>query len=107
MQFSISCIQFSRVQFVSGTPYIITSSPNELFVWNVITLELWWSYQVPVHSLVVAPRNDIDNKDGAFAIITEQVDVEVEKVKKTKKSKLPYVLMLFRPNSPYANFLIF
>ena len=90
----------NRVQFISGTPYIITCSENELFVWNIITLELWWSYKVPIHSFVVAPQNEFDNKDGSFAIITEQVSVDADKVKKSKKSKLPFVLMIFRPSSP-------
>lgn len=52
--------------FVSGSPFLVAATARCLFVWNVLTLSVWWSYALPIAALAVDPASP------HFAVLVRQ-----------------------------------
>jgi hypothetical protein len=57
-EFLLMLFFFSRVAFVPNSPFLVTIANSNLYVWNLLTCEVWWSYKVRVATLSV----DLQNK---------------------------------------------
>ncbi|KAI8816204.1 WD40-repeat-containing domain protein [Fimicolochytrium jonesii] len=53
----------SRVDFLAGSSYLLTSSDTHIHVWNLLTGTLWWT--VCINSSHIA----IDTQDARFAVL--------------------------------------
>ena len=77
-----------RVAFIPCTPFLVTSSADRIFVWNVLSLDLAWSYELKVLQVAAAPPNERDNDTGAFVVITQ-----------FKRDSSHFAALIFRPDS--------
>ncbi|ORX56771.1 WD40 repeat-like protein [Hesseltinella vesiculosa] len=50
--------------FVSDSPYLVARSATHLFVWNLLSCTVWWSYQMNTKFLSVDPTS------SRFAVVT-------------------------------------
>ena len=55
------------VAFLPNTPFLLTTTANAMYVWNLLTLSLWWSYDLRVISYAVHDR--VDHDKGYFAVM--------------------------------------
>jgi WD40 repeat protein len=60
------------VSFVPGTPFLVSTTARAIFVWNLLTLALWWSFDLRVIALAVDGHNA--QQRGAFAAMVLQPD---------------------------------
>lgn len=55
-----------HLSFIANSPFLITASSDQIFVWNLLNENLWWNYEVPIFTLT----SDPDGK--RFLVITKQ-----------------------------------
>ncbi|KAI8093755.1 WD40-repeat-containing domain protein [Halteromyces radiatus] len=70
------------LHFVNDTPYLVSRSKTHLFVWNLLTCTVWWSYQMRTRYVSVDPRAD------RFVVVVKDDKNEMSQ------------LVLFEPSSP-------
>ncbi|KAI8329623.1 WD40-repeat-containing domain protein [Chlamydoabsidia padenii] len=46
------------LHFINDSPYLVSKSKSHLFVWNLLTCTVWWSYQMQARYVSVDPRKD-------------------------------------------------
>eukprot|EP00128_Syssomonas_multiformis_P007279 Colp12_sorted_trinity150504_noHs@23611 len=61
---SVSTEEVKRVMFVPKTHFLVTYSESHLWVWNLLTCSVWWSYRVVVDAAAAEPFN------GRFAVVS-------------------------------------
>jgi len=44
---------YSKVVFVPGTPFLVAYTQYTLYIWNLLTMSVWWSYRLSILSLAV------------------------------------------------------
>lgn len=84
------------VAFLGKTsPYVVLTTREQVQVWNLLRLELWWCYDVPAETTVrVHPHK------AQFLVALETTAV-AEAAKSTAKSTSPsYLVLVFDPESP-------
>jgi hypothetical protein len=59
----IEHIRWAR--FVPASPYLVCASTHTLYVWNLLTVSVWWSYALPVCGLAV---DGINTSTQHFAV---------------------------------------
>lgn len=67
------------VTFLPNTPFLLTTTANAMYVWNLLTLSLWWSYDLRVISYAVHER--VEHDKGHFAVMVlspEEEDAKPE-----------------------------
>eukprot|EP00005_Dracoamoeba_jomungandri_P002119 CAMPEP_0174253678 /NCGR_PEP_ID=MMETSP0439-20130205/3047_1 /TAXON_ID=0 /ORGANISM="Stereomyxa ramosa, Strain Chinc5" /LENGTH=611 /DNA_ID=CAMNT_0015334839 /DNA_START=973 /DNA_END=2808 /DNA_ORIENTATION=+ len=57
------------LSFVPNSPYLVAYSKKKLFVWNLLTCSVWWSYSVAVRTLTVEQPSSPFSR---FLITTEK-----------------------------------
>jgi len=98
-----------HVAFIPGTALLLTSTPRALYVWNLLSLSLAWSYELRVIGLAVPPYNSqqgerkrenesvsVDgsssNNEGHFAVMVmtpedDQPDEEEQEERKEEEKE--------------------
>ncbi|CAG8503216.1 7091_t:CDS:10 [Acaulospora colombiana] len=46
-----------HIVFTNNAPFLVTTTRSHLYVWNLLTCTIWWSYRLEVHHLVADPEN--------------------------------------------------
>ncbi|CAO3599732.1 unnamed protein product [Absidia cylindrospora] len=70
------------LHFINDSPYLVSRSKSHLFVWNLLTCTVWWSYQIPTRYVSVDPRAD------RFMVVVKDDHNKISQ------------LVLFEPTSP-------
>lgn len=60
------------VSFLPHTPFLLTTTARAIYVWNLLTLSLWWSFDLRVISIAV--HDQAHNEKGHFAVMVLQPD---------------------------------
>mmetsp|Transcript_23554 Transcript_23554/g.65323 ORF Transcript_23554/g.65323 Transcript_23554/m.65323 type:complete len:792 (+) Transcript_23554:137-2512(+) len=66
---------FSKLCFLSGTPYLVGTSQGpdaSLVVWNLVTASVWWSYKLSVSHVTADPAS------GRFAVALPALQVAAD-----------------------------
>ncbi|KAG2174669.1 hypothetical protein INT44_006933 [Umbelopsis vinacea] len=76
-----------RLAFLGSTPFIAAVTKSHLYVWNLLTCTVWWSYNMTIDHLAV------DQQTGVFAVVCNAQD--------SKESRF----IVFEPTSPVPKFV--
>jgi hypothetical protein len=41
-------VMYRWIHFLTGSPYLVAATATTLYVWNLLTLSVWWSAVLPV-----------------------------------------------------------
>jgi len=52
-----------HVAFINDSPHLVATTDTTLYVWNLLSLSVWWSYTLPVVGLCADPAS------SRFAVI--------------------------------------
>jgi NET1-associated nuclear protein 1 (U3 small nucleolar RNA-associated protein 17) len=64
----------NRLGFVPDSPLLVASTDRTLYVWNILTTEVWWSYQAKVASLAVENiSGNVPSGQARFAILVNDL----------------------------------
>jgi WD40 repeat protein len=75
-----------RVTFVPGSPFIVTATSDRMYVWNLLTMSIWWSLNLSVAGIVAGtvPLLNTDDSDvpldasqTCFAVAVSSLDPEL------------------------------
>lgn len=56
LKFSFSSFSLKFLHFLTDSPFLIAASPSHLYVWNLLTLKIFWfTEMVEIHSVAVDP----------------------------------------------------
>ncbi len=58
--------QIKRMEFLGNSPYLLVTTENTVTVWNLIYMNIWWSFGMLVLGVAVIPGTK------QFAIFTRQ-----------------------------------
>ncbi|KNC77459.1 hypothetical protein SARC_10080 [Sphaeroforma arctica JP610] len=89
----ITSVSFATIPSKS-LPLLIAATPDYLFVWNLLTCTVYWSYKVKVTLLTTVPRfstNSSGHTEGYFAIVARLPGFE---------GRYPEVVVEFSAESP-------
>eukprot|EP01134_Creolimax_fragrantissima_P000341 CFRG0341T1 len=90
----ITSVAFASIPSKS-LPLLITATPDYLFVWNLLTCAVYWSYKVKVTLLTTVPSftpNNTGNTEGYFAIVARMPG--------SQDGYVPEVVIEFSAESP-------
>jgi NET1-associated nuclear protein 1 (U3 small nucleolar RNA-associated protein 17) len=86
----------TRLGFVPDSPLLVAATDRTLYVWNILTAEVWWSYRAKVTSLAVENMSGgfVPSGQARFAILVNDLG------EGGGKGKPSCFVVLFDANSP-------
>lgn len=75
-----------RLHFLKGTSFLVVTTSQAVYVWHLLTLQVHWSFQMPVASISTFTTSQ---GDALFAVAVDWNRGEKKKKKKESKARKP------------------
>ncbi len=85
------------LSFIRDTPYLVAASHSSLFVWNMITCSVVWSYQMVTAAVAVHPTLPYI---AALVVVPSSDGKKKKTTDASKKSHKTMALLIFHAESP-------
>ncbi|CAG8531218.1 5601_t:CDS:10 [Cetraspora pellucida] len=46
-----------HLAFTNNSPFLVVTTQNYLYAWNLLTCTIWWSHKIEVHHLAIDPKS--------------------------------------------------
>ena len=47
----------TNLSFLANSAYLVTSSGQNVVVWDLLTLQVWWTHSMDVHAIAIQPQS--------------------------------------------------